>query len=648
MLLNLLSQFLPNYPGYIDQRLSEQSAPFAIVWTITSFRKPAVNDVVAYLLVNHPPHMHLVIVTRSDPTLPLARLRGRDQLSEIRTDDLRFTLQETAEFLNRVMRLDLAAEDIAALESRTEGWIVGLQMAAIAMQSRLSLHGRQDVSDFIQSFSGSHHYILEYLGEEVLNRQNEDIQTFLLQTSILERLCGSLCDAITGQSSNSQEKLERLDKANLFLVPLDEEHHWYRYHHLFADLLRARLHQSIGIQAVAPLHLRAAEWYEQNGLTLDAIYHASIAPNNEWVERLIEKNYMEMVNRGEFSSVRFWTGKLSRELVYKRPWLCIYEALSHSWFGELDEADILLAEAEKHIRTKVTASDSSPMLGHLAYTKSRVTAMRGDIHQAIEYSLAARESIPTSNMALQLGIGITLGYEYFLDGDFANARQILDETIRSGITAGAINNTVAAYCVLARLYAIQGLLNKSYELYHKATQLIHEAGGRHLGAMSVVEVGIANVLCEWNDLEAALAHMTQGLDFILLWGKADDIALAYITLSRIRQAQGNTIAAVEAIEKGIQLIRTCGVFSEARDTVETAQVKLWLAQDDSLAVSRWSSSFEKSFSLGDPFRFECELARITLARVTIAQKKPDEAIGLLSCLEESAASSGRTGGLSKS
>jgi LuxR family maltose regulon positive regulatory protein len=204
---------------------------------------------------------------------------------------------------------------------------------------------------------------------------------------------------------------------------------------------------------------------------------------------------------------------------------------------------------------------------------------------------------------------------------------------------------VAAYCVLARLYGIQGQLNKSYELYQKAAQFIHEAGGRHLGAISVVEVGIADVLCEWNDLEAALSHVTQGMAFIPLWSKADDIALAYITLSRIRQAQGNTTAVEGAIEKGIQLIRTCGVFSEARDAVRTAQVKLWLAQEDTLAVNRWSASLEKGISSGDPIRFECELARITLARVYIAQKKPEEAIRLLACLEESAAANGRTGRL---
>ncbi len=310
-------------------------------------------------------------------------------------------------------------------------------MAAIAMHSRLAQRGRQDVSDFIQSFSGSHHYILEYLGEEVLNRQPVDVQTFLLHTSILESLCRPLCDAVIEQPVNSQEMLERLDKANLFLVPLDDVHHWYRYHHLFADLLLARLPQSIGIQAVNRLHVRAAEWYEQNGMTLEAIYHASITSNNEWVERLIEKNYMEMVNRGEFSSVRFWTGKLSKELVYKRPWLCIYEAMGHSWFGELDDADVLLGEAERQIQSEAPASDTQSKQGYLAYTRSRVTGMRGDIQGAIAYSLAAQKSIPASNLALQLGINITLGYEYFLGGDFGSAFEILKKTIRSGITAGA-------------------------------------------------------------------------------------------------------------------------------------------------------------------------------------------------------------------
>ena len=445
--------------------------------------------------------------------------------------------------------------------------------------------------------------------------------------------------------SQSASILEYLERANLFLVPLDDERIWYRYHHLFADLLRTQLQKSLGDQGVARLHLRAAEWYEQNGSILEAIHHASMASDDERVERLIEQNYMEMMNRGEMSWIRFWMGKLSKELVYRRPWLCLYEALSHSWFGQLEEANLLLNEAEKRIRAEVSAPDAQSMLGYHAYVKSRVTAMRGDTRRAIEFCLAARENVPADNLGLQIDISITLGYEYFLYGDFVNANKILNETIRSGYIARAINNPVAAYCLLARMQVYQGRLHEAYDLLQKAAQLIHEAGGQYLGATGLVEVGIAALLCEWNDVEAALVRMKQGLDFLPWWGKADDLCLAYITLARIQLAQGNRTEAAGAIEKAAQLIQTCGVFSEARSAVEAAQVKLWLAQGDWLAVDRWAAALEKRFGSHDPFRFEDELTHITQARVFIAQNKPDEAIRLLSRLEESARSGGRLGRL---
>jgi LuxR family maltose regulon positive regulatory protein len=283
------------------------------------------------------------------------------------------------------------------------------------------------------------------------------------------------------------------------------------------------------------------------------------------------------------------------------------------------------------------------MQGLLAYVKSRVTAMRGDIQRAIEFCLAARETVPASNLALQLDTRITLGYEYFLKGDYANASQTLNETIRLGIAAGAVINTVAASCVMARLYAIQGLLNKSYDTYQIAAQSIPEASGQHLGARALVEVGIADVLCEWNDLDAALVRMKQGLALMPWWGKADDFALAYITLARIHLAQANRSDAIEAVEKAIQLIQTRGVFSEARHAVEIAQVKLWLAQGDLQAASRWAASQEERLSSDDPFGFENELAHITRVRVFIALNKPNKAIGLLSHLEETARSAGRMG-----
>jgi LuxR family maltose regulon positive regulatory protein len=615
-----------------------------------------VDGALTFLLKHLPLQMHLVIATREDPQLPLARLRARGQLTELRAADLRFTPAEAAEFLNQVMGLNLSAEDIAALETRTEGWIAGLQMAALSMRDH------EDVAGFIKGFSGTNRYILDYLLEEVMAGQPPEIQHFLLYTSILERLTAGLCDAVLANDEGVQGKgndrstvpeslsvgqsasiLKYLERANLFLVPLDDERIWYRYHHLFTDLLRTQLLSSLGAQGVAQLHVRAADWHAQNGSILEAIDHASMASDDERVERLITQNYMEMMNRGELSWVRSWISQLSKELVYRRPWLCIYEAYSHSWFGELDEADLLLEAAEKRIRSEISVPDARSMQGYLAFVRSRVTAMRGDIHRAIQLCLAAHGSFDAGDLAIGLDTGMTLGYEYFMAGDYGNASPILHETIRLGITAGSILNTVPTYCVMARLVGVQGLLSKSYDLYQAAAQFVAKASGQHLGAQALIEVGMADVLCERNDLDGALVHLKQGLDLMPWWGKADDFILAYITLARIHLAQANKSDALAAVEKAIGLVQTRGVFSEARHAVEIAQVKLWLAQGDLQAASRWAASQEKHLSSDDPFRFENELARIAQGRVLIAQNKPSKAIGLLSHLEEAARSAGRMG-----
>jgi len=621
-----------------------------------SISSQSVHEEVAFFLEHCPNTLHMVIATRSDPPLHLARLQGRGQMVELRTTDLSFTEPEAAEFLNDVMGLRLDAGSVAVLAERTEGWVAGLQMAALSMRDR------EDVREFIEGFSGTNRYILDYLLEEVLASQSPEIQRFLLYTSVLERLTAALCDAVLADDEGSKREgddrstgsvspfvrqsastLEYLERANLFLVPMDDERIWYRYHHLFADLLRTQLQRSLGAQGVAQLHVRASEWHAQNGSIVEAINHASMASDDERVERFIEQNYMELVSRGEQSWLRSWTGRLGKERVYSRPWLCIYEAYSHSWFGELDEADRLLAEADKRIRSQISAPDTDVMQVYVAYVRSRVTAMRGDIHQAIEFCLAAREHVPANNLALQLDTLITLGYEYFLAGDYANASPILNETIRSGITAGAVINTVAASCVMARLYAVRGQLQKSYDTYQIAAQSIPEASGQHLGARALVEVGIADVLCERNDLDAALVHMKQGLTLLPWWGKADDLALAHITLARIHLAQANRSDALEAIEKAIQFIQTRGVFSEARNAVEITQVKLWLAQGDLQAANRWAASQRERLSSDDLFGFENELTHITRARVLMAQNEPNEAIGLLSQLEATARSAGRMG-----
>ncbi|MEJ2710563.1 MAG: LuxR C-terminal-related transcriptional regulator, partial [Anaerolineales bacterium] len=639
-----------------------------------SISNQAVHEGVTFLLEHCPNTLHLVIATRSDPRLPLVRMQARGQMIELRAADLRFTEAEANQFLNEVMGLSLDASLVAVLEARTEGWITGLQMASIAVQaklgqqSHLSIRDRKDVLEFIEGFSGTNRYILDYLLEEVLASQSPQIQRFLLYTSILERLTAPLCKAVleagnlddwrvaenlsTFQDSNlltCQQMLEYLERANLFLVPLDDERQWYRYHNLFADLLHTQLQKFLGDQEVVRLHLRASEWYEQNGAILDAIHHASLASDFERIERLIEQNYVEMMNHGELSSVRFWMGKLSKELVTRRPWLCLYEAGGRSWFGQLEEANLLLDEAEKRIRDEIScaapAPDTQAMLGYHAYVKSRVTAMQGYTRRAIELCRAARESIPADNLGLQIDFNITLGYEYFLYGDFVNANKTLHKMIQLGHQAGAINNPVAGYAILARLQAYQGRLHEAYDLLQKAAGLIREASGQYLGVNGLVEVGMAALLCEWNDLEAALLHVKQGLDLLPMWGKADDLCLAYTTLARIHLAQENRLEASKAIEKAAQPLQTCGVFSEARSAVEAAQLRMWLLQGDWPPVERWLAALEKRIGGQDAFRYEDELTHITQARIYIAQDKLDEATRLLSCLEESAQSGGRLGRL---
>ena len=607
----------------------------------------AVHEAIAYLLDHLPSNMHIVIASRADPPLQLGRLRAHEEMLELRTQDLRFTIEEATEFLNEIMQLGLSTENIEVLETRTEGWVVGLKMVA------LSLRGHENTSEFIRAFSGSHRYILDYLVEEVLKRQPDHIQTFMFNTSILEKLNSNLCGALMSDEwkrsgESCQAVLGYLECSNLFVIPLDDHKEWYRYHQLFADLLRARLHSSLSAGEVAQLHTQASDWYSQNGLVLDAIHHAAMASNDERFEHLIEQHYIEMVNRGEMFEMRFWTGKLKKELVYRRPLLCIYGAYSHAWFGELDEADLLLEKVEDQVQLSENLDpETHAILGLLAYVKSRVAAMRGDIRKAIEICLTARENIPANDLApqLQFDTQVTLGYEYFLMGDYSKASKVLNDTIRSGITDGAVIHTVAASCILARLYAVQGLLHKSHNTYQVAAQLVSEANEEHRDARALLEVGIADVLCEWNDLDNAMVHVKQGLDLMSWWGKVDDFALAYVTLARIHLAQANKGSTIEAVEKAIKIIQTSGVFSEARHVVEYTQVKLWLSQGDLQTANHWAESLQNRIGSNVQINFENELSCIAWARVLIAQNKHYEANGLLLSLEEFTLSSGRQGRL---
>ncbi|MGD9002616.1 MAG: AAA family ATPase, partial [Anaerolineae bacterium] len=305
----------------------------------------AIHDALSFLLENLPPRMHLVIATRADPPLPIPRLRGRGQLTELYQSDLRFTSQEAADFLNRAMGLDLSVEDVAALEKRTEGWIAGLQMAAVSMR------GRDDIAGFVRAFTGSHRYILDYLGEEVLGQQPEGVREFLLQTAILDRLTAPLCDAVVGRATldkardGSQAMLEYMESNNLFIVALDDQRRWYRYHRLFADLLLRQL-QRQRPDLVPQLHRRASEWNEANSLTGAAVTHALAAEDFGRVAHLLEQAAWPMLTRGEMTTLLGWLDALPEDAVRARPRLGILRAWALALTGQLDEADSYLSGAE--------------------------------------------------------------------------------------------------------------------------------------------------------------------------------------------------------------------------------------------------------------------------------------------------------------
>ena len=375
-----------------------------------------IDHALTYLVEHLPPQMHLAIATREDPPLPLARLRVGGHLTELRAVDLRFTPSEAAAFLNQVMGLNLSAQDIAALETRTEGWIAGLQLAAISMQ------GHKDTISFIKSFTGSHHFVLDYLVEEVLQQQPESVQNFLLRTSILDRMSGPLCDAVLLDATTSgQETLEYLERANLFIVPLDNERRWYRYHHLFADLLRQRLHQSTASSpgderdGVAELHRRASQWYEDNGLEIEAFHHAVAANDVERAERLIEGKGMPLQFRGAMISVLNWLESLPTTILDARPSLWVTYASALTMTGQpISNVEEKLQAAEAALQETEPDDKIRDLAGHIAAIRAMLAVPQNQVETIIAQSRRALEYLHPSNLPVRATAHWTLGFAYQL------------------------------------------------------------------------------------------------------------------------------------------------------------------------------------------------------------------------------------------
>jgi len=614
----------PPIEGILTALINEIAAvPDRIILVLDDYHlieAQPIHDALTFLLRRLPPHMHLVIATRDDPHLPLARLRARGQLTELRATDLRFASSEAAEFLNQVMSLDLSAEDIAALETRTEGWIAGLQLAAISMQ------GRKDVTGFIQSFTGSHHFVLDYLVEEVLEQQSEGIQDFLLRTSVLDRMTSSLCDAVTGQD-NGRATLEMLERANLFIVPLDTERHWYRYHHLFADLLRQRLRQ-IQPEQLPILHIRAGEWFTHQGLSREAVKHSLAAGDYPSAAELIRAIAIDIMQQGEHTTVVGWINALPEGLVKEQPYLSVLHAWALQLTGQLETAQVRLIDAENALDCLKyqDGEDVEAIHGLVHSRRAYQTFMIGEHDKTISYAHQALDQLPETAVLIRAQTALFLGVAYRHRGQFQAALDIYNEILPITQRMGGNSIAVLCYLHLGDLYMEMAQLHRAKEVYKEGLKFTE----RHTGCPEMpfsgyVYVGIGRVLRQWNQLENAYRSTAKGLALCRDWNMAEILALSCIELAYIRQALGNDEQAYASIQEAIRIFD--GFSPWGSKYAAAHQAKLDLARGDVDAAVRWAQANDLDPD-GD-FEFHRENEYVALARVFIAQKRFKEAHALV-------------------
>ena len=553
-----------------------------------------VDQALTYLVEHLPPHMHLVILTREDPRLPLARWRARDQLSELRATDLRFTDAEAATFLNQVMGLSLAAEHIAVLERRTEGWIAGLQFAA------LSLQGQPDAASFIASFTGSHHFVLDYLLEEVLGQQPAHIQTFLLRTSILERLCGPLCEAVMlDPSASGQATLEYLERANLFIVPLDNERQWYRYHHLFADLLRQRFQQSIAAspgdegKSIAQLHIRASQWYEDHGLEIEAFRHAAAAHDVERAERLMEGKGMPLYFRGAGAPVLHWLASLPKAVLDARPALWVRYASLLLMNGQVTGVEEKLQVAEAALHGSEDDEQTRNLLGEIAANRATLALTRYQAEPMLAQSRRALEYLHPTNLASRTTAHWTLGVASFLQGDRASARQAYTEAIALGQAAGESFTTILATLGLGNIQEADNQLYLAAETYRR---VLHLLGDQPLPLAGEAHLGLARLCYEWNDLEAAQQHVQQSLQLVRQFDRAiDRFVLGEVLLARLQLARGDVAGAAARLSEADRSARQHN-FVHRLPEVAAMQVQTLLRQGSLSAAAHLAQTHDLPLS----------------------------------------------------
>ena len=611
-----------------------------------------IHDALTFLLDGLPPQMHLAIATRSDPPLPLARLRGRGELSELRAADLRFTANEAATYLNQVMGLDLSAEEVAALENRTEGWIVGLQMAALSMQ------GREDSANFVRAFTGSHHFVIDYLLEEVLQRQPERVRQFLVQTAILDHLNGPLCDAVTGQE-DGRGMLESLERGNLFVVPLDDEREWYRYHHLFADVLQARLMEEQPNQ-IPDLHRRASEWYEQSDLPSDAIRHALAGEDFERAAGLVELAAPAMRRSRQDATIQDWVKELPDELVRARPVLSVVTAWALLNGGELEGVEARLQDAERWLDTAadmreppearalelgvaemvvVDEAQFRSLPASIANARAYRAQALGDLPGTVTYTRLALDLLPEDDDYERGTTASLLGLAYWASGDLEAAHRTFAEGLASLQMGGGILVAITGAFILASIRAAQGRLHEAVSTLEQSLQLAAELGEHVPPGTAELHVGLSELHREQGDLEAATQHLLRGEAL----GKQASLPffeyLWWVARARIKKAQGELDGAIELLQKAERLYQRTPLPDV--HPIGALKTRVWVAQGRLTEGLGWAR--ERDLSVEDDLSYLREFEHITLARVLIARYRSErvddtihDAMGLLERLLKAA------------
>ncbi|MGB8213445.1 MAG: LuxR C-terminal-related transcriptional regulator [Anaerolineales bacterium] len=598
-----------------------------------------IHGALHFLLEHLPPQLHLVLASRSEPPLDLALLRARGRLTELHLEALSFTGDEAAAFLNSAMQLDLSPEEVLTLERRTEGWVAGLQLAAIAMQSILkgtspSGSSRPELDGFIQAFGGSHRHVLDYLSGEVLQRQPADIQTFLLQTAPLERLSASLCDEVLEYAA-SQATLEYLEQANLFLVPLDTQRTWYRYHALWAEVLQTRLQRDYP-ELVQRLHRRASAWFERHGFPAEAIAHALQAGQGERAAGLLEPVAEAMVLRGESSALLNWLDRLPSETINHHPELIVSKAWAWVTDGQLEKVEPLLEKLGNF-------HGLAPAIqGEIAAVRAMVATVHQDIPAIQQQAGLALQSLPAEDMLLRSVMALSLGMAAVLSGQALQAVDLLEQAILESQRSHQPVIQMVASSTLAQAYEALGQLDRAARMHRQVISLEADPVVGNLPLIGMGYVGLGGILHERLQFDEAEATLEKGLSIGRLWGSPEIQIGGYFSLARLRYTQGHLDNALEILDKLEAEFLNFSPLQE-RDHIQAVKAHVWLAQGQLARAEAWAQTCDLDESR--PAIYAEEYQQLVLVRLLLAEQKAGQALRLLEKLEQNARAGQRTSGL---